>query len=390
MNFVDQFDALHDMASDATGLTDFGTDNYHEPMRRYLSCLDDYDRLSETGIATYTQTVVGLLVGRLMLVQGLKDNPAATQTPIEKPIIIVGMGRTGTTALHRLLSLDPQFQTLPFWLANAPMPRPPRETWASNPAFVTIKNGLAQSQILNDEMRDIHPVHAELADECRWVIDQTFWSSTLALMTDSRAYLEWFHNADSRYAHEYYRQVLQLIANGDSRRWVLKDPGHMFGIQSLLEVFPDACVVQTHREPVESMRSFANLGWEARNPLFTDQTRTEEENGRRILEDGCRGLKNLEQFRRQADNGRFFDLHMLEIKTDPVGSIERVFDHFDIPVTEEAVRSWQQQSSVDPQFGHRKNHSPPEFGLTKEAVDQAVGIYLDRYRKVGSRITTGI
>ena len=384
LKFIDQFDNFHQMASEATGLTDFGPDDYRSAFKLLLTDLDQYPVYNQAGIDMYTQQFTGLLIGRLLLQKGLKDHPQALECPIQRPIFIIGMARTGTTVLHRILTQDPTVQSLPFWLANMPMPRPPVESWASNPYFQQIKHGLENSQMLTEDTHAIHPVAAELADECRWVLDQTFWSSTLLLTGQCPNYFSWYEQADARYAYEYHQKVLKLIANGDQRRWVLKDPSHMAGINALLSVYPDACIVQTHRESVDCMRSIANLTWQTKRRI--DDTITEEEFGNKVLTEWSSALRKIEQVRTKHSPGQFLDIHMTETRSDPIGVIERIFNYFDLPITEEAHSSWEAQLSKDPNAGHKNKHTPPTFGLTKERVDEAIGAYHQRYQRVCAKL----
>jgi Sulfotransferase family len=381
MTFLSQIDEFHAAAAAATGLSDFGADDYLEPMRHYLQCLDENVGLNQAGRGSFAQGVVGILVGRLMMTDGLKNHPDALNTLIKKPIFIVGMGRTGTTALHRLLDLDPESQSLPFWLGNAPMPRPPEETWASNPVFQKIKAGLEQSPFFNPEMQAIHPVYADLPDECRWGIEQSFWSSTLLFALGTPSYERWHHSFDSAGPYAYYHKLLQLIADGDARRWILKDPGHIFGIQGLLELFPDACIIQTHREPVEALRSFCDLGWHIRKEIFEDQGRPEDF-GDHLLNVCSWGLRNIESIRREAGGDQFLDLHMLEIKRDVIGTLERIYDHFNLHLSNNARQNWERQIKTDPSVGHGKRARELSYGLSRDRVNTELGIYYERYRRV--------
>ena len=264
MKFVNQYQSIHDLAASAAGLSDFGSGAYQPRLRRLLEELDVEVRLSELGVTTLLEQIVGVLIGRLRTVQGLKDFPAALDQTIEKPLFIIGMGRTGTTVLHRYLAEDTSHQVLPMWLASLPKPRPPVEKWESDADFQQIKKSIDNSAFFNDDMRKIHPIYADQPDECRWLMDQTLWASTLPTTFGLKKCFDLLATEPAVDAYRYYRDGLNLIANGDQRRWVLKDPSHMLGIDSLLEVFPDACIVQTHRDPVDSFRSMASLGYEIR------------------------------------------------------------------------------------------------------------------------------
>jgi hypothetical protein len=383
MSFSERIQLFHDLATQATGLDDFGDRDYRQPMELLLSDVDEFNQFSELGVEFMNMQITGLLISRLKKVEGLKQNPDALATPIQRPIFIIGMARTGTTVLHRILTEDPTVQSLPFWLAHAPKPRTSRESWESDPDFIQIQQAFTQSVFFGEEQRKLHPVYPDRPDECRWSIDQTFWDSTIMLNNETPNYSEWYHTADVSYAYEYHRQLLSVVANGDSRRWVLKDPSHCFGIDSLLKVFPDACIVQTHREPFECVRSIANLVWQMRKRVQIGVTA--EENAQLSLYHWSKGLNKMERIRRQHPE-KFFDVHMNEIRQDPVGTIERIYEYFHLPITTEARQSWQQQVLSDPGAGHDSGGTnPPDSGLTKDNVNKAMALYYERYQEVAKK-----
>ena len=379
MHFSSRFQTYHDMAQQATGFGDFGSDDYQVGLKLFLQELDGYTALSEKGIEITEQQIIGLLCSRLIAHESFAANPAAFNTPIEKPIFVIGMARTGTTVLHRLLALDPQTQALPFWLSSAPIPRPPREQWESHPLFQQVKQALDNSGFMDEELLAIHPVSPEKADECRWAIDQSFWATTLAGCSELYKYHDWLTHCDASFAYRYHKKVLQVVANGDARRWVLKDPSHISGIDSLLKIYPDACIVNTHRNPVDSFNSTANLIWAARKAR--EPSLTHKEHGQWILNSWIVGLNKMEQVRREVGEDRFVDLHMSTLKADPIGSVERIYNYFDLPISDECRANWESGLQQDPNFGHKK-HTPPDFGLTAEAVNSKIPDYYGRYQLV--------
>jgi hypothetical protein len=381
MGFLSQFDAFHDMAAKATGLNDFGSDDYHEPMRLLLGEYDRRVQFNPVGTGMIVGETVGRLVGRLMTEQGLKSNPASVNAPITRPLVVIGMARTGTTALQRLLSQDPALQSLPLWLGSMPMPRPPRETWESNPCFQQVTQGLEQMYALSPEIRTIHPMAAGEPDECRFALNHSFWapdSSTTAVIPE---YANWVLNGDASYAYRYYRRVLNLIATGDSRRWLLKDVCHLFNLDSFLDAFPDACIVHTHRDPITSLTSVTSLIYLLRK--IRECNVDPVEHGKLVLDTWSPALDKAERLRRKHDPARFFDVHNDEINADPLGAVERIYRHFDLPVSDEARQAWSKRVRTDPTSGHGAHHYKSEdFGLTREAVYGSVGEYYARYQDV--------
>jgi Sulfotransferase family len=380
-SFLSQFDAFHDMAAQATGLTDFGSDDYREPMRLLLADYDKHSYFNQLGVEMISGEIVGRLVGRLMTEQGIKQNPASTNASITRPLVIIGMARTGTTALLRLMSQDPALQSLPLWLGCTPMPRPPRETWESNPCYQQVAQGLEQMYTLDPEIRVIHPMAAGEPDECRFALNHSYWApdcSTTAIVPN---YAEWVLNCDARYAYRYYRRVLNLIATGDSRRWLLKDVCHLFNLDAFLDVFPDACIVHTHRDPIVSTTSVASLIYHLRK--LREDNLNPFDHGKLVLDTWTPALNRAEKVRRMRDPAQFFDVHNDEIQADPLGTVERIYRYFNLPVSDAARAAWRQRTHENPKSGHGAHHYKPEdFGFTPALVNDAMGEYYTRYKSV--------
>jgi hypothetical protein len=205
------------------------------------------------------------LAARLHAVQGWKDHPGCLKRAIKKPIIITGVPRTGTTVLHKLLSMDNQFQGLERWLTESPMPRPPRETWHAHPSYQKTVQGLEQFFTIMPDMRSAHDMVADEVDECLEVLHQCFISNRFSSSVHVPAYDEWFLEQSERASYRHYAKVVQLIGDYDpNKRWLLKNPGHVAQMDALLEVFPDACVIHTHRDPVKAIPSLSSTLWMAR------------------------------------------------------------------------------------------------------------------------------
>ena len=381
MTFLSQFDALHEQAIQAMGLSDFGSNEYQEPLRLMLRDADQHARLGDFGKAMLTGMIVGDLAARLRDEQGFKTYPQFVNAPIKKPIIIVGMMRSGTTVLHRLMGMDPAMQTLPMWLTAHPMPRPARETWESHPGYHQVQQGFDQLYQLSPQFEQFHPQSAAAADEDRYLLAHSFFTYTAAAMANIPEYADWLDNSNAGYAYRYYRKVIALIGGGSEKRWLLKCPLHLWHIGSLLEAFPDACIVMPHRDPVKTVTSIISLVYLMRKLAEPDTT--PEWYGKDQLARWGWLLRKFEQDRLKIDPARIYDIHGDDIRADPVGSIERIYQHFDIPITDEARNVWQQQNSADPAGGHKAHpYSPEEFGITAREIRESVGVHYERYLEI--------
>lgn len=379
MGLLSRFDELHELAAQASGLDDFGAADYVEPMRQLLADYDRHNRIPPEGEALIAGDIIGQLVGRLFAQSGFKSHPEFAQAAIEKPLFVIGMARTGTTALLRLLSKDPAAQSLPLWLASTPMPRPPRETWESHPCYRQIAQGLRQLDEMLPEFKHIHPMVADEADECRIVLGQSFWSPGMASLATTSDYADWCLAGDARYAYRDYRRTLGLVAGGDRRRWVLKCPTHSWGLDALLDVFPDANIVFTHRDVTTSMASTASMVHCLRGTR--EPQVGPEQIGREILAHWGRALDKAEKVRQRYDPARFVDVHVRQMQTNPVGTVERIYRHFGLPFSAEARTAMARELGRDPRVGHGDHrYAPDYFGLDEHKVRAGVGDYWERNR----------
>jgi len=248
------FQSLHDAASERTGLSDFGDDRYREGLEILLAAYDENPYFNELGRRAALDSVVTALIGRLKSQRGWKHDSRWSETRIEQPLFVLGLPRTGTTALHKLLAEDPASQSLPHWLGVHPESRPPRSAWESHPAYRETKARLDALYERSPAMRAIHDIQADEPDECRLLRMQSFANFTFDTSYVPR-YRAWLMDLDQREVYARYRDNLRMIGAGDGRRWVLKCPGHLWALDALLHHFPDACVIQTHRAPEEVIPS---------------------------------------------------------------------------------------------------------------------------------------
>lgn len=382
MSYLSRFDEFHEQAAKIAGLTDFGTTDYVEPMKLLLSDYDKYGQFTPIGEQITCGGLVGLLIARLFAQKGFKAHPEFANAPIERPIIISGMPRTGSTTLHRLLARDPNTQWMTPWLGNTPMPRPPRETWEANPWYQMTRQGLEGFWQIFPAIKLMHPMFADQPDECRYGLESAFWSPSLAYAGPLHcAYGEWVKNTVPHYAYAYYRKVLGLIAGGDKRRWILKDPTtHLWVPELLLETFPDACIVYTHRDPVKCMASVAHMLYPVRSSRFSYLTH--EQHGRETLDYWVTAIERTEAAMSQLDASRIIHVHIDELQADPVATATKIYRHFNIQVTTEATQAWQQFTDADPRAGHGKHDVKVEdCGFTAKEVYAKVPTYWAAYQQ---------
>jgi Sulfotransferase family len=376
--FVDAEGMLHDMAMAEVGFTDFGDDDYLTGLRVLLRAIDTDLKLSELSRERVFGLILATLIGRLFSQKGWRENPNCLKTEIRRPLIITGIVRSGTTPLQKVLAMDPQFQGLEYWLTQTPMVRPPRRKWPSHPLYqntVAGLNAMLQEQPL---MAEIHEMAADQPDECLNVMRQSFISNMFASMLNIPSYDEWWMAQDETASYYRHRDNLRLIGYRDQdKRWLLKNPGHTLGIEPLLKVYPDACVVQTHRDPVKAIPSICSLIMMSRHFLVPEAD-PREDGPRENRLWSIATKRAMEAHDRHPEN--FHDVFMNDLVEDPLSVIRGIYRRFDltlVPEVEEKMKVWlEAHAKARPGF-HR--YTPEEFGLTENQIREQYREYRERY-----------
>ncbi|MGW0172240.1 sulfotransferase family protein [Rhodococcus sp. NPDC003322] len=365
---------LHASATKMTGLTDFGVDDYTEALGVLLDSYARDEDLTPLGSKMSRVFLRGALVARLLSEAAWQQHPAHADVKIERPIFVTGLPRTGTTALHRLLTVDPAHQGLEMWLTEMPQPRPPRETWASNPVFQGIESQFSKHHVEHPEFMGVHYMSAAEVEECWQLLRQTFKSISYECLANLPTYSKWLEGQDWTNAYARHKKNLQLIGLPDQdRRWVLKNPSHLFALDELMSVYPDALVIQTHRPPstiIPSVCSLAEQATEGWSNAFKGEVI-----GRGQLELWARGLETFTAARAKYDPAQFVDVDYADFVADPLGTVEGIYSRFGIPVSSAAQQAMEdmhaESRSGDRKPAHR--YTLEQYGLTAEEVEERFG-----------------
>lgn len=353
------------------GLDDFGSDadNYLEALDVLLESYRSEADFTELGSKMSRFFLRNALVARLLSEASWKQYPQHADVPVTAPIFVTGLPRTGTTALHRLLCGDPRHQGLELWLAEFPQPRPPRETWSQNPIFVEMQSRFARAHQENPDYTGLHFMTADEVEECWQLLRQSVHSVSYETLAHVPTYAQWLAGQDWTRPYERHRSNLQLIGlNEPDKRWVLKNPSHLFALDALFAAYPDALVIQCHRPAETIMASMCSLaqhtteGWSNR---FVGATI-----GTDSLETWSRGLERFNAVRAVQNPVQFCDVDYDELARDPIGTVEKIYSAFGIELTDEArvaIVSTDDRSKQGPRApSHR--YSLADYGLTKEQV----------------------
>lgn len=385
--FATAGDQLHALVTARTGLTDFGDDSYAMGLRALLQSLDYDPQFLPSGRSFAWGEMATALSARALAVAAMKAHPDTANIAIRAPVVITGIPRTGTTALHKLLAVDPQFQGLQTWLTNAPIPRPPRETWADNPHFQRTEAILEAIFAANPRMRAAHNIVAEEVDECMEVMRQGFVSNRWASNWSAASYDAWWQTQSELPGYNYLKRVLQVVgSNEPEKRWLLKNPGHIANLDLLFTIFPDACVIQTHRNPAKAVPSLCQLLLSAYESLEVDRAdQYAHIMGMREVEKWARAVRDAEPVR-QRHAGQIIDVVHGDFHRAPMDVIGRIYDKFGLRLTTEVEADMRQRAADKPEMAHgAHSYQATDFGLTEDEILARFGDYPERFGLVSTR-----
>ena len=375
-----QADELIREASRVTGLNDLGAEPFRAGFARLVHAINNEAELNAMGLEAQRGRLLGLLANRLRLEAAYRAQPEIAQEPIAAPIVIVGLPRTGSTMTHRLLASDPDHTAMLWWEGRHPAMLPgevrgqPEERRAL---------GLAEVEAVmaaSPEAMDIHPWDFEGADEEVILLEHTFHSSVAESFMHLPSYSAWVASQDHRPIYEELRRMLQQLQwqspDRAGKRWVLKSPHHLRYMSALLEVFPDARIIQTHRTPLDTVPSFCSMCASLAAPL-TD-TLDAARIGRHWLDKLSVDLARCMDVA-EAHPESFLHLKFQDMVKDPISQMESVY-HFTGESfgdrAEQAMRAYREDDAHQP-GAHQ--YSLDDFGLDGEEISRRFARYIDRY-----------
>jgi len=373
---VGTYDDIVAAAQRTTGLSDFGWEpgTDHEAGLRLLAEDLASPEAGLTPLGNYFQRseVKGALVGRLLTQARFDEHPGHVDVPIERPIFVMGLPRTGTTALHRLLHADPSAQGLEMWLTQFPQPRPPRETWEDDPIFSAMQQAFSAHHVESPDFMGIHYMDATTVEECWRLLRQTGKSNSYESLANIPRYTAWLQTQDWTDAYARHKQNLQLVGlNDPEKRWVLKNPSHMTALDALMSVYPDALVVYTHRDPAVCIASSCSLS--AETTIGHSTTYTPEVVGSTQLDLWSRAYHAYHDARPSYDDAQFADVAFADLVADPMGVVRGVYEQFGLDFTPEAQAAVAEIDRESKQGGKAPSHryALADYGLTETDVQRA-------------------
>ncbi|MCB2076651.1 MAG: sulfotransferase [Novosphingobium sp.] len=366
-------------ASEKTGLSDIGDPFALDGLQRLLDAYASEARFTERGSQMAHADLVKYMAIRMQIEGWLADHPELLRREIEKPLFVFGLPRTGTTLMVNLLAADPARRSFVRWEGIEPMPPAMPEEIHAGRRF---DEATEQGAMARQYMPHIAAIHWEDADsptECQFLMTPSFCAQVFEAQADIPSYRQWFlHEADYRPAFRFHKRTVQALQHHVGGRWTFKNPWHPLFLDALTEVYPDAQLVMTHRDPADVVGSICSLIKHVR-AIYSDDVDLEGI--------GCTFIDTFEvmiartiAFKEKHGEDSILDVQYTETTSDPMGVIERIYGHFDEPLTAEARAAMEKYMADNPKGKHGKHsYELEEYGLTRKGIHERFADYIERY-----------
>jgi hypothetical protein len=377
-----------------SGLTLFDDPSPEAPLEVLTRALTVEACLNAGGRDYWSARLLGILVTRLRAREWFRRHPEILQERIHAPIIILGLTRTGTTLLQRLISSDSRFYSAAYWEARFPVPSEGDLSGAQR--ITAAKAEIDALLAANPDLASVHPFDAMGAEEDILILDQTLLSNTSETLAHVPSYYRWLRQQDLRPAYRYWYQMLQMLQwqkrqrGVRGERWVLKTPMHLGHVDHILELLPDATFVQTHRDPLATIPSYASMiqGLWRGGSDEADPLEAARESSATLEHDLARCL----QVRDGLPREKFIDVDFQDTVSNPLAVVERVYRHIGVSMTETARTQILTYMNSHPREQRPKHtYTLEEFGFTAEEIRSRFRTYRERHIEPSARsVVSGV
>jgi hypothetical protein len=346
------------LARETTGLNDLGEDTWQEGLERLIASFHADARLTDLGKMIAAGEIVMYLSNRLAVVEHHRQHPENARAAITRPIVVIGQPRTGTTILYDLLAQDPANRAPLSWEVDRPLPPPETATYEADPRIDEVQSQMDMVEQLMPGFKAMHPLGARLAQECVRITGQDFRSLIFSTQYRVPSYTRWLINeADMAPAYRWHRSYLQLLQSKHQRdRWVLKTPAHQWCLSAVVNEYPDALLIQTHRDPLRVIASLSSLMTTLRK-LASDDV---------VLQDIAAEwvdyiVTALDRSVDAREDGtvpkdQVVDVHFRDFMADPFGTIRGIYGAFGLELSDQAEQQMRAFLAENPQEKHGGHH----------------------------------
>ncbi|MEH6584654.1 MAG: sulfotransferase [Halioglobus sp.] len=370
-------------AARQTGLSDYGNEDFLVPMRILLDALETEADLNPVGRYMNRASIVRILKHRLYVQDLLQRHPEILERQLPDPVVVVGLARSGTTRLHRLLAADERFLHLKAWETVNPVPYPESYTTTPDPRITGIEKGLKAVLYMGPQIASVHPLGAHEVEEEVGLLQHSFSSQLFEIQAKIPSFSQWLITHDQTAAYEYMVTLLKVISwyrdDPVDKPWVLKTPQHMQDLDALIKVFPNAKLICSHRDPIKAVGSACSMTW---NAIVRDSASvTADWVGSEWMDKTEQMLLKTQGVRENlvpAENQ--YDVLYADIGADWEQAITGIYDFLGMGFTPQAHSGMEDWLAANQQHKHGAHkYSLAEFGLNPETVDQRLMFYREKY-----------
>lgn len=379
-------DSLLAQACKDTGLADFGDPSFLEPLRILVESYQTEADLNPVGRYLARTNILRLLKGRLYAEDLIARHPEILTVDLGDPVVIVGLARSGTTRLHRLLAADEQFLHLKSWESVYPVPYPEcftaRDEGKTDPRITALEQGLKAVLYMGPQIAAVHPLGTFEVEEEIGLLQHAFATQLFEIQSQLPSFAHHLMTTDQTPAYEYLARLMKIVSwfrnDPPGKQWLLKSPQHMQDLDALLNVFPGARILCPHRDPVKVIGSSCSMAW---NSVVRDNDNvTPQWVGQEWFTKTQSMLKKTLAIRDTLPANQQYDLLYADITADWQEAMEGVYAFLDMPFTEQARSGMQQWLDENQQHKHGAHkYSLEDFGLNAQQVEQALSFYRERF-----------
>lgn len=362
-----------------TGLQDWGDPRFEDALAALLESINQEGRLTFFGRFAFSQFLIGNLGSRLRMIEVLKRYPEIQQQRIQKPIFITGWYRSGTTHLHNLLALQPNLRAPLFWELRHPCPTLNPKTADPGRQIRKVKLAGKIHRYLAPGFSAIHALEAERPEECLHLFDKACAGTTSFFMTEAKSFAWWLLDNGIQHGYDFFKIQVQLLNwLRPGRQWVLKWPYHLWHLEALFNTFPDATVIQLHRNPCQSIPSVCSLASAARAPFC--ESIDAASLGEFWLKYFEAGLKRGLAARQKANANQIIDIRYPDLKADPLSVIDQIQN----VVRMDGFDAWTKSLKINSNAAENKrlqphHYTPAQFGLEAAQIRERFSGYIEDY-----------
>jgi hypothetical protein len=366
-----------------TGLSDFGDEGFVRALEVLTDSINREAALNPIGHMIIRGRIVGVLANKLVAQDNIKRHPEILDIPVEAPIVVAGLARTGTTMLHRLIAQDPGMRSLASWEAINPAPAKHKAGQKKDPRFAQAAAAAKGLKYMSPGFFAIHPAEPDAPEEEVILLEQAFLTTTPEAMMNVPTYSKWLETQDHVPAYRALKRMMQYLqwqrpGIGKDVRWVLKTPHHQEYFDPLLEVFPNATIVHTHRDPLKTSPSLFSMLTHLQM-IFSDDV-----DPNRVASHWLGKIENMARrtlaTRERVHDKGFVDVSYYDLIKDPIREVERIYEAAGTPLTPEAREAMESARKVNKQHKYgRHKYSLADFGMTKDDVESRIAAYRTRF-----------